>query len=319
MDKKFWLPVFVGLAIYATGCARARADEDRSGGEKKQSTVFVTTQAPVQKTLPVRMTTYGTVQPDVGNTVHVVVPRAGQIAKLAVSPGQEVRRGQKLFEFATSAATLATYQQAASAVTFARADLERMRELHTEKLATNSQLAASEKTLSDAEQSLHALERVGSGQATQWVLSPADAVVTEVTAKVGDRMDIGGAVLQLTTGTAIQVVLGVQPEQVSAVHQGMQVAITSVFDDAHPVNGRIAEVHGIIDPQTRLVDAVVRLEGKASGGLLPGMHVKGVITLSSIKSWVVPRQAVLTDAPFMDKRIEGLLDLMAAAIELVEE
>lgn len=293
MNRKLLLPIIVTLGIFGMGLRLALAADD-SGG-RKSSTILVQTATLTQKTLPVQMTTYGTVQPDIGNTVHVVVPRAGQVAKLAVSPGQEVRRGQKLFEFATGAATLLTYQQAASAVKFARADLARTQELLKERLATKAQLATSEKALSDAQQTLKAQEDVGAGQATQWVLSPADAVVTEVTAKVGDRLDQGGAVLQLTQRGAVQVVLGVEPEHASVVHAGMPVVVTSVFDDTHPVTGKIDGVHGVIDPQTRLVDAVARVEGKASDGMLPGMRVKGVITLSSVTGWVVPRQAVLSD------------------------
>ncbi|MGH8802751.1 MAG: efflux RND transporter periplasmic adaptor subunit [Casimicrobiaceae bacterium] len=293
MNRKLLLPAVAVLAVCASMLRPALADDD-SGG-RKAATVLVQTAPLVQKTLPVQMTTYGTVQPDTGNTVHVVVPRAGQVAKLAVSPGQEVRRGQKLYEFTTGAATLLGYQQAASAVRFARSDLARTQALFKDRLATTAQVAAAEKALSDAEDALQAQEKMGAGQATQWVVSPADAVVTEVNAKVGDRLDQGGAVLQLTERGAVQVMLGVEPEQVAKVQAGMPVAITSIFGDTTPVGGRIDGVHGVIDPQTRLVDAVVRLEGKASDGLLPGMRVEGVITLATVTGWVVPRQSVLSD------------------------
>lgn len=291
MNRKFLLPVMAALVLQGMALPAAVADD--SG--RKAATVLVQTAALTRKTLPVQMTTYGTVQPDTGNTVHVVVPRAGQVAKLMVSPGQEVRRGQKLYEFATGAATLLTYQQAVSTVKFARSDLARTQELFRQKLATTAQVATSEKALADAQDTLKAQERIGAGESTQWVVSPADAVVTEVNAKVGDRLDQGGAVLQLTERGAVQIMLGVAPEQESRVHVGMPVAITSVFDDTHTVTGRVDGVHGMIDPQTRLVDVVVRLNGTDSGGLLPGMHVKGVITLASVTGWVVPRQAVLSD------------------------
>ena len=287
--KHLLMIVALGIPLAQIGAANA----DDSG--RKSATVLVQTAPLVKKTMPVQMTTYGTVQPDTGNTIHVVLPRPGQITKLVVGPGQQVRRDQKLFEFATGAATLLTYQQAASAVKFARADLTRNQELLKERLATTSQVAAAEKALSDAEQTLKAQEEVGAGRATQWVVAPGDAVVTEVTGKVGDRLDQGGAVLQLTERGAVQIMLGVEPEQAGKVSPGMPVAITSVFDDAHALDGKIDSVHAVIDPQTRLVDAVARLDGKASDGLLPGMRVKGVITVSSVTGWVVPRQSVLSD------------------------
>lgn len=293
MNRKSLFPIVVVLGIHAILTGSALADED-SGG-RKSSTVLVQTAALTRKTLPVQMTTYGTVQPDTGNTMHVVVSRPGQIARLVVAPGQQVHRGQKLFEFATGAATLLAYDQAASAVKFAEADLARTRELLAEKLATKAQVAAAEKALSDARDALKAQQRVGAGTAAQWVVAPGDGVVTEVNAKVGDRLDQGGAVLQLTERGAVQVMLGVEPEQVGKLRAGMPVTITSVFDSADRATGRIDSVHGMIDLQTRLVDAVVRLEGKPAETLLPGMRVEGVITLGTVTGFVVPRQAVLSD------------------------
>lgn len=282
------LPVVAALAVAAPA-----AHSDDSG--RHAATVLVKTAPLAKKTLPVLLTAYGTVQPDSGNTVHMVVPRAGQIAKLMVSPGQEVRKGQQLFEFATGAATLLNYQQAASAVKFAKSDLARTRELFKERLATNSQVATAEKALSDAEDAMSAQEKVGAGRAVQWVTSPGDAIVTEVNAKVGDRLDQGGTVLQLTERGAVQIMLGIEPEQADKVRPGMPVTITSVFDSSRRIDGKIDGVHGMIDPQTRLVDAVVRMEGKPAAGLLPNMRVQGVITTGEVTGWVVPRQAVLTD------------------------
>lgn len=293
MERNRLLPIIVAMGIYAMGLGPALADDD-SGGYTS-TTVFVQTVTPTEKTLPREITTYGTVIPDVGSTIHMVVPRPGQITKLAVSPGQEVHKGQNLFEFSTGAAAVLAYQQAASAATFARADLSRTQELFNEKLATKTQLAASEKALSDAEQTFQAQEKIGAGKGAQWVTSPGDAIVTDVTAKVGDRLDQGGAVLQLTQRGAVEVDLGVEPEELSEVHPGMAVTMTSVFNEANTVTGKVSELHGMIDPQTRLVDAVVKLDGSAAGALLPGMQVKGVIVLANVKSWVMPRQAVLSD------------------------
>ncbi len=119
--------------------------------------------------------------------------------------------------------------------------------------------------------------------------------MTQITAIVGERVDRGGGILQLTERGSVQVHLGIEPERLADVHVGMPVSLSSVFGQARPVAGRLDELHGIIDPQTRLVDAIVRLSGTAAATLLPGMQVKGVITTSTVKSWVVPRQAVLSD------------------------
>lgn len=293
MKRKLLFAIPMALGFLGAGLRPALGADD--SGERKSSTILVQTMPLTQKTLPVQITTYGTVQPNTGDTVHIVVRRLGRVSQIVVNPGQEVHRGQKLFEFTTAAATLLSFQQAQSAVKFAQADLARTQELFREKLATKTQVATSEKAVEDAQQALKAQQDVGAGQASQWVLSPADAVVTEITAKVGDRLDQGAAVLSLTERGAVQVVLGVEPERASTIQVGMPVVITSVFDSEHSITGKIDGVHGMIDPQTRLVDVVARFAGKASDGLIPGMRVKGVITVSNVTGWVVPRQSVLSD------------------------
>lgn len=289
---------FVAMAAAVIGIALsplAAADDDDDSGAAVNSTVYVKTVLPTEKVTPVQLTAYGTVNPDSRKTIHIVLPRPGIINKLAVSTGEEVRRGQGLFEFTTGSATVLAYRQAVSAVAFARTDVARTKELLGEKLATRSQLATSEKALSDAEQALQAQQSVGAGKTSEWITAPDDAVVTNIAATVGERMDRGGGVLELTERGAVQIHLGIEPERLNAVHVGMPVVLASVFGADQRINGRVDEVHAMINPQTRLVDAVVRLSKGAADGLLPGMQVRGVITLSEVKSWVLPRQAVLTD------------------------
>ena len=81
----------------------------------------------------------------------------------------------------------------------------------------------------------------------------------------------------------------------SLVSDGMQVHIMSVFDHECVVNGNIAAVHGIINPQTRLVDILSTFR-KARAISFRGMQVRGKIVLATVESWVVPRSAVVRDA-----------------------
>jgi len=293
VDKKqIVMATIVALGIYGLGIAPSIADD---GGSDSNATVYIQDAPLVQKTLPVQMFAYGTVKPNVNQTLNIVLPRTGHLSSLEVQDGQIVGRGQKLFEFSTDPSVTLAYDQAKTSVRFAREDLARTQELFAAKLATASQLGQAKKNLSDAKQALAALDKIGAGRAEQWVTAPAAGVITAVNAKVGDRLDQGGSVLQLTEQGAVEVVLGIQPEKLGEVHPGMAVQLTSPFDSKMTVGGNVAAVHGMIDPMTRLADAVVDLNSKDAGGLMPGMTVTGMITLSSVTSYVVPRQAVLTD------------------------
>ncbi|MDE3207364.1 MAG: efflux RND transporter periplasmic adaptor subunit [Pseudomonadota bacterium] len=293
MDKKqIVMATIVALGIYGLGIAPSIADD---GGSDSNATVYIQDAPLVQKTLPVQMFAYGTVKPNVNETLNVVLPRTGYLSALEIQDGQIVKKGQKLFEFSTDPSVTLQYDQAKSSVHFAQDDLTRTRELFAAKLATATQLGQAKKNLADAKHALAALNKIGAGRTEQWITAPASGVVTAVNAKLGDRLSQGGSVLQLTEKGAVEVVLGIQPEKLHKIQSGMAVTLTSPFDSKMTIDGKVTAVHGVINPMTRLADAVVDLNSKNAGGLMPGMSVSGVITLSHVTSYVVPRQSVLTD------------------------
>ncbi len=235
---------------------------------------------------------YGTLAPEVGGTINVNLPRPGRISALEVSPGQVVKKGARLLELRTAAGAALGYRQAENALAFARSELARTEQLVAQKLATASQLAAARKTLADAEAALAAQRRLGTGSATEAVKAPFDGVVVSVGAALGDRVAAGTAVLQLARLSGLRVLLGIEPSDSFSVRAGMPVRLTPVFDARRTVDAHVAAVHGMVNPQTQLVDVVVRI---SSGDLLPGMRVRGEITLASRIGWAVPRSAVLRD------------------------
>ena len=235
---------------------------------------------------------YGTLAPEVGGTINLNLPRPGRITALEVSQGQVVRSGAELLTFRTDAAANLSFRQAENALTFARSELARTGQLLAQKLATESQLAAARKAVADAEAALEAQRRLGTGTGSERVKAPFDGVVVSIGASLGDRVAAGSAVLRLARLSGLRALLGIEPSDSFAVRAGMPVHLTPVFDAERSVEAKVAAVHGMVDPQTQLVNVVVRIH---SGNLLPGMRVKGEITLASRTGWAVPRSAVLRD------------------------
>jgi len=235
---------------------------------------------------------YGTLATDVGGTIDVSLPRAGRISALEVSPGQVVKKGAGLLEFRTAPGAALGYRRARNALAFARSELARTRQLRAQRLATASQVAAARKSLADAEAALEAQLRLGAGTASESVKAPFDGVVLSIGGAPGDRLAAGAAVLKLARLSGLRVLLGIEPSDSFAVRPGMPVRLTPVFDARRTVEAHVAAVHGMVDPRTQLVDVVVKI---AAGDLLPGMRVKGEITLASRTGWAVPRSAVLHD------------------------
>lgn len=100
--------------------------------------------------------------------------------------------------------------------------------------------------------------------------------------------------MQLARAGVLRATLGVEPEDIGRVREGMLVDLAPVFGSVKPMRAKVAKVFGIINPQTRLVDVSVQL-ASPTDGLIPGMQVRGAVQLRSRKGWVVPRSAVLRD------------------------
>jgi membrane fusion protein (multidrug efflux system) len=235
---------------------------------------------------------YGVVSPDTAALQSISLPRSGQIVALLVSPGQVVKKGAPLLEFATGADAALGYLQARHAVEFASSEVTRTEQLLNTQLATQSQLAAARKNLEDAQAALRAQETIGAGRTLERVKAPFDGVVMSLQAGQGERLAAGAPALQMARAGGQRVVLGVEPDEVARVRPGMAVRVSPVFDPGREVAGRVTQVFGMINPQTQFVDVLVNVP---DGGLMPGTRVRAEIQLNLQSEWVVPRSALLRD------------------------
>ena len=275
-------PIILLLALFMAPACAAEAPS-----------VLVQTVPLKQQTLTDSVSGYGVVSPDTGSLQSVSLPRAGQILALRVSAGQVVKNGTPLLAFGTGTDAALMYQQALTAVRFASSEVARVTQLVSQQLATQSQLAAVKKTQADAEATLQAQQKIGAGKTVQTVTAPFDGVVVALQAAQGDRLAAGAPLLQLARAGGQRVLLGVEPEDAMRVRPGMAVRVASVFAGNRAVTGRVAQVFGMVNPQTQFVDVLVTLPG---GGLLANTRVRADIDVGQSSVWVVPRSAVLRDA-----------------------
>ncbi len=224
--------------------------------------VLVRTESLKKAPLPSTLTCYGEVNADTRRTVNIGFPRAGAVSRLMVSAGEVVNKGRALLVFRTAPGDALEYRKAQAALNYARDELRRTETLAAKHLATNAQVASARKDLAEAEALLQTQRKLGQSLETERVLAPFDGVVTALNVKEGDRTQAGTTFLQLARKGALRADLGVEPEDVHRVAVGMPVSIDSVFDAGQKAKGRVTEVHGIINPQTRLVDVLV---GMSSG------------------------------------------------------
>lgn len=283
--------VIVAAAAAATWWATHRATADKPEEAPEPVSALVKTQPIGQQKLDTSLVAFGDVQS--GKTDTLSFPQPGQLTQLAVLAGQQVHRGDTLAVVSTDPSANAGYVQAASAATFARAELQRTEEMFTLKLVTQTQLETARKQLQDAESALAAQQQLGTGRATASLIAPVDGVVTALTAAQGDRLAAGAPVLSLGETGTLRIQFGIEPGQRRLVKTGMKVSIALVQDASQTIEARVSEIQNVIDPKSQLVNAIVKLPANAA--LVAGMHVQGTIHLGDQEAWLAPRQAVLSD------------------------
>ena len=262
---------------------------------EEQPSVLVKTVPMRRETIILNLSGYGTVFTDPKSTVNFDQPRSGQIISLNVMVGQIVKRGEALYVFATDPAVANAYAQAKSSLEMASSEYESMKRLYAQQLATQTQFAMARKALKDAKSAFEAQNRLGDGLQLEIVKAPFDGVVAESLASTGDRIQTGKTVLRLARLDALRVQVGVQPEDARKIKAGMSVKLFPVFDKTGQLNGVVSEIHGALNPQTRLVDVIARIDKAQNFDLIPGMKLRGEIKIQEASAWVVPRSAVLSD------------------------
>jgi membrane fusion protein (multidrug efflux system) len=295
MNRKRAVVTIVTLAGLIGGWLIFRRSPAASsaGGAPSPVTALVTTQPIHQQMMAETLTALGEVT--TGKVVAISFPRAGQVSRLLVLVGQRVKPGTPLATLASDPSARLAYAQAVSAADFASGELRRNEELLGLQLATRSQVDGARKLLQDAEANLAAQREFGGNIGLATVVAPFDGVVTAVTAAQGDRLPPGAAILQLGHTDVLRVRLGIEPDEVHLVRVGLPATLAPVDDRTQVVTTSITESQGLVDPQTRLVDAIAEVPATAARFLVPGMRVRATIGVGQQLSWAAPRAAVLSD------------------------
>jgi membrane fusion protein (multidrug efflux system) len=282
------------LFVIDASAARAHADEPA---------IAAVVLANVQRE-PVaqQVQAYGVVAAASTSAMTVSLPYVARIRTMLVQPGQRVARGAPLFVVEADPAAVVALTQAQGSATLAHGELTRTESLYRDGLATQSQLAAAQKALDDAQQALAAQRALGVSRGASTIAAPVAGVVAQVSAAPGDQLQAGAPIVQLielTTGAgrAANVTLGVEPADALSIHDGDRVLLHPLAAglDGVAASGRIVLVGASVDAQSQLVDvgASVPLAGTP---FMPGTRVRADIAARGGDWWVVPRAAVLRDA-----------------------
>ncbi len=253
--------------------------------------VEVTTTMPLRGTRPERIVAYGTVRPAIDAASSISEPVEGQVAAIAVTPGERVHAGQDLFTFRPSAATISRYNQAVTALNTAEAARTHTAQLLAGHLATRDQLIAAGQSVADARSTLETLKRGGAAGPRQ-ITAPVDGIVDTIPVSQGGRLPPGTTLLSLTASDGLVATVGIDPGERARVDTGDLATLSDLAGGA-TLSGHVIRVDGRLDLGTRMVDVDLSVPADA---VLAGEALKAVITVRVVHGWLVPHEAVLTDS-----------------------
>jgi len=275
----------------------------------------------VQRTVSETITVYGRVQPAPNGVRTVSLPHAGLVTRVGVRLGQRIRRGALLIELTTAPAARMEYLQARSAVGYAERELARQQRLLQEQLATQAQVDAARKALSDAHSRLKALEAQGANKERERLTAPTDGIITALGVKQGDRVQANSTALAIATGDRLIAELGVEPEDIHLLEPGTPVTIRSVFVPGYEVHSTLLEIHAMINPTTHLVDALAPIPPDQADHLVLGSYLKADLKIHAHPATTVPRSAVLEDegGPYVFVVVDGKAKRIHVGVGLADD
>jgi RND family efflux transporter MFP subunit len=266
----------------------------QAAGAQQEPSALVQLATAEQGSLNPSVGAYGTVAADPAYIATIALPSDGIITAVSVRAGQVVDAGQAIVTVETAPNALASYQQAQSAVTLAEQDLAHTQDLFNERLATNTQVAAAQKALADAQAQLQAQTQIGAQRQIRTLNATSVGIVTAVNATPGERMAANTVIASIAPRDRLILNLGLEPEDALQVPVGADASLRSPQIAGLTFNGKIQSVDALMDPKSRLVNAVATIPQDVAGNLILGMVMEGVIHLPEKTGIVVPHSALMT-------------------------
>lgn len=229
---------------------------------------------------------------------------AGEIRGLDKREGETVKAGEVLARIDSaeaSARVRQAEQQAAAAksqVDIAERAQQNNQALVKQGFISPTALENSSASLASA-QATHlaavaALDIARKGLSDTTVVAPIDGVIGARTTESGERVAVGGNILQIVDLRRFEVEVALPPGEAASVAAGQGTTL-QVDGLDKPVNGSVERISPTVQTGTRSVLAY--LEVPAVTGMRQGMFAKGLIQTGNIKAMAVPLSAIRNNKP----------------------
>ena len=256
----------LAAALLLPGCAK-KPEQQKKG---PPAAIITVTQSQ-SRTMQVLEQSVG--EADSSTAPKVGAEVAGRIIKIHVEIGAPVKKGQLLAEIDASDFSADAKRLEAQA-TSQRKLTERYRELAGKGFVSPSLLEGYEaQNVATREQYTRAAKNLSRTR----IVSPVDGRVDNRLVSVGDWIDLGKPVFQLSTSENLRIRLPFPENAAQRIKVGQVVKLSTPTAPDATVTGRIEQVRPMVGSTNRAFDAVVDV--KNPGGWKPGASVNGAVVV----------------------------------------
>lgn len=276
------IPCLLGAALLLPGCAKKPEEQKKAG---PPAAIITVTQAQ-SRAMQVLEQSVG--EADSSTAPKVGAEVAGRIIKVYVEIGAPVKKGQLLAEIDATDFS-ADEKRLEAQATSQRKLTERYRELARKGFISPSLLEGYEaQDVAAREQYIRAAKNLSRTR----IVSPVDGRVDNRLVSVGDWIELGKPVFQLSTSETLRIRLPFPETAAQRIKVGQVVNLSTPTAPDAAVTGKIEQVRPMVGSTNRAFDAVV--EVKNPGGWKPGASVNGAVVVEEhAKAVSVPEVSVV--------------------------
>lgn len=280
--------IITGLvALNAAGCGNSGGEEKKQQAPKtsKIDSIAVETVSVESRKMEITKVYNGSLEGEQQATI--VSQLAERIVGIPVKVGSSVRAGQVVVNLDKGGVT-SQYYQAQSNLKNIEKNLNRMKSLFESGAVSRQQLDEVQTGYDVAKANFNA------ARSAVEITSPISGIVTEIKPNIGEFTSPGVPIMIIARTSTLKMIMSVGEADIPYVKMGQPVKIYSELNSAVAANGRISEIAGSADQQTRTFQVKASFGNTGGQWFKPGMFAKAEIKLSSAKPQnIIPREAVI--------------------------
>ena len=275
--------------------------------EEQIKTVGIQLGVVEQKELTATIRANGLLKVPNNNKANATSLYGGVIKTLNVQIGDYVRKGQVIATIANPQfiQLQEEYLSTASRITFAEQELARQKELNEGNAGAKKNLQSATAELSSLRTRRASLQQqiqlMGINPSTLsnsnlksalTVISPLNGTVSNVYAKIGSYVDVSSPVIEIVDNSSLHLDLQVFEKDLPQIKIGQTVHFRLTNNPTTEYEATVFSIGSSFENDSKTIAVHCRVNGNKKG-LIDGMNITGIVSLSNVTTPAVPNDAIV--------------------------